>query len=156
MVKILIIAISIMLLSAMINSTISRENTKSIEKIEEIKKDSNIVNIKTLPLNLKNLEYALNHYKVKYPKIVIRQYILETGWGKSYTCKTKNNLFGLTNPRTKNYFEFDHWSESVKGYRDMVQYKYKNGNYYSFLKNLPYAEDPNYINKLKNIKYDIR
>lgn len=155
MVKILIIPI-IILLSVLINSSINKENTKEIKKIERVKKDSNIVDIKSLPLTLKNLEYTLNHYKVKYPKIVIKQYILETGWGKSYTCKTKNNLFGLTNPRTKSYFKFKHWSESVKGYRDMVQYKYKKGDYYSFLENLPYAEDTNYVNKLKNIKYDIQ
>lgn len=109
-----------------------------------------------LPLTIENLLYTLEYYEVKYPDIVVKQYILETGWGKSYTCRTKNNLFGLTNPRNKQYFEFTHWTESVKGYRDMVQYKYRKGDYFTFLLELPYAEDPLYINKLKRIQYDIQ
>ena len=43
-------------------------------------------------------------------------------------------------------------AESVKGYRDMIQYCYKGGDYYEFLRRIPYAEDPNYIYKVKKIE----
>lgn len=123
--------------------------------VEMESKDSRIV-IDTLSFSLKNLDYALQYYNVEHRDIVISQMILETGWGTSYSFRERNNLFGLTNPRTGKYFEFNHWTESVKGYKNSVQYKYEGGDYYKFLKELPYAMDPNYINKLKNIKYDIQ
>lgn len=120
---------------------------------EEIK-ETNKVDIKTLPLTIENLKYVINYYDLKYDSIIISQAILETGWFKSYNCKERHNLFGLYNTRKKEYFKFEHWTESVIGYRDLVQFKFKDGSYYKFLKELPYATDPNYINKIKSIKYD--
>lgn len=49
-----------------------------------------------------------------YPPIVLAQAILETGWFRSSVCLNKHNLFGLTNPRTGKYYEFNHWTESVR------------------------------------------
>lgn len=43
------------------------------------------------------------------------------------------------------------WEESVKAYRDYVQYKYKKGNYYDFLNRIGYAEDKEYIGKVRRI-----
>lgn len=43
------------------------------------------------------------------------------------------------------------WEESIKAYKDYVQYKYKGGNYYNFLDGIEYAEDGEYINKVKQI-----
>lgn len=128
----------------------------SLIKIEkEYKAKKKEIILDTLSFSLQNLDLVLTELGVKHKDIVIKQFILETGWGKSYSFKKRNNLFGLTNPRTKDYFSFDHWTKSVKGYKNSVQYKYKGGDYYEFLKNLPYAEDPKYISKLKHIKYDI-
>ena len=36
-------------------------------------------------------------------------------------------------------------------YRDMIQYRYKDGDYYEWLKKIGYAEDPQYITKVKGI-----
>lgn len=95
---------------------------------------------------------ALEYYGVKYPQIVYAQAILETGHFRSKVYREYNNLFGLYNSKTKSYYKFDHWSESVVAYIDYVQYKYKPPNdYYKFLNELPYATDPNYINKVKEI-----
>lgn len=102
---------------------------------------------------------ALEYYNVQFPQIVYAQALLETGHFTSSVCKKYNNLFGLYNSEIKDYYSFEHWSDSVKAYRDCVQYKYKgNTNYYTFLVNLPYAMDPNYINKIKQLehKYDKR
>lgn len=95
---------------------------------------------------------ALIHYNIKFPEIVYAQAILETGHFKSRVCKKYNNLFGLYNSRTKDYYKFNHWSESVIAYAKYIQYKYREGeDYYNFLSRIGYAEDPLYINKLKVI-----
>ena len=100
---------------------------------------------------------ALEYYDVKHPKIVQAQAILETGNFTSEGCLADNNLFGLYDSKRQRYYSFDHWISSVEAYVSMVQYKYKGGNdkppndYYKFLSDIGYAEDPNYINKLKGI-----
>lgn len=96
-------------------------------------------------LTIPNLYAEIKKNNIKYPKIVLAQAILETGWFKSSVCRNKNNLFGLTNPRTKTYYEFDHWTESVTAYRTKVQYKYKGGNYLLWLRDIGYAEDKGYM-----------
>jgi flagellum-specific peptidoglycan hydrolase FlgJ len=97
---------------------------------------------------------ALDYYGIQYPQIVYAQALLETGHFSSSVCKNYNNLFGLYNSKIKDYYSFDHWSDSVKAYKDFVQYKYKgNTDYYTFLVNLPYATDPNYISKVKQLEH---
>lgn len=44
------------------------------------------------------------------------------------------------------------WEESVKAYKDYVQYKYKGGNYYEFLNRIGYAEDGSYISKVMSLE----
>ena len=76
-------------------------------------------------LTIPNLVEEIRRNGIKYPKIVLAQAILETGWFKSSVCRNKHNLFGLTNPRTGEYYEFSHWTESVRAYYTKVQYRYK-------------------------------
>lgn len=107
--------------------------------------------------NIPELREALKHYGIKHPDVVLAQAILETGWFESNICKKKNNIFGLFNNRKMDFFKFKHWGLSVKGYKDLFQYKYKppdnatDEDYYRFLKKAGYAEDPNYINKVRKI-----
>ena len=96
-------------------------------------------------LTISNLYREIVRNGVLYPEIVLAQAILETGWFRSSLCRDRNNLFGLTNPRTGKYFEFGHWTESVRAYYTKVQYKYKGGNYLLWLRKIGYAEDPNYV-----------
>ena len=102
-------------------------------------------------LTIPNLYAEIIQNGIQHPKIVLAQAILETGWFTSPVCRNKHNLFGLTNPRTGKYFEFDHWTESVRAYYTKVQYKYKGGNYLLWLKNIGYAEDPRYVRSLSRI-----
>lgn len=99
-------------------------------------------------LTIPNLYKEIKRNGILYPKIVLAQAILETGWFRSPLCRHRHNLFGLTNPQTRTYYEFDHWTESVKAYYTKVQYKYKGGNYLLWLRDIGYAEDYNYIRKL--------
>lgn len=119
----------------------SRNSDKSTsQKLSEIKPD------KKLPeLTIPNLYEEILRNGIRHPKIVLAQAILETGWFRSAVCRNKHNLFGLTNPRTGKYYEFGHWTESVRAYYTKVQYRYKGGNYLLWLDEIGYAEDPGYI-----------
>lgn len=102
--------------------------------------------------NNKSVYEACEYYNINNPEIVVAQAILETGHYRSEGCKKDNNLFGLYNSYKREYFKFSHWTESVKAYKNMIQYKQKEGEeYFSFLKRISYAEDSLYNNKLKNI-----
>lgn len=102
-------------------------------------------------LTIPNLYAEIIRNGIRHPKIVLAQAILETGWFTSPVCRNKHNLFGLTNPRTGKYFEFGHWTESVRAYYTKVQYRYKGGNYLLWLRNIGYAEDPRYVRSISRI-----
>ena len=104
-----------------------------------------------MELNIANLAKVMEQYDIKFPKIVMAQCILETGYMSSHVCTEYNNLFGLRRPSDGSYYRFNRWEESVKAYRDYVQYKYKGGDYYAFLKNIGYASDPYYVLRVKEI-----
>ena len=104
---------------------------------------------KALPaLTIPNLYQEIIRNGIRHPKIVLAQAILETGWFRSPLCRNRHNLFGLTNPQTGKYYEFNHWTESVRAYYTKVQYKYKGGNYLLWLRDVGYAEDPRYIREV--------
>lgn len=95
---------------------------------------------------------ALIYFDVQHPHIVYAQAILETGNFTSKVCKENNNLFGLYDSRNKKYYAFNHWSESIIAYINYIQYKYSPPkDYYKFLQDIGYAEDPNYVTKLRII-----
>ena len=111
------------------------------KKTDDITKSENNLPELTIP----NLYKEIIRNGILYPKIVLAQAILETGWFRSSVCRNKHNLFGLTNPRTGKYYEFNHWTESVQAYYTKVQYKYKGGNYLLWLEEIGYSENSNYI-----------
>ena len=107
-------------------------------------------------LNDSILYLALVHYEVKHPKAVLAQAKLESGNYTSKHCRTKNNFLGLYNSRKKEYFKFNHWSECILAYKDMIEYKLREGeDYYQFLDRIGYAENPNYVNQVKQIESNL-
>ena len=112
---------------------------------------------KTLPaLTIPNLYQEIICNGIQHPKIVLAQAILETGWFRSPLCRNRHNLFGLTNPKTGKYYEFNHWTESVRAYMTKVQYRYcqkkqmsqNDVDYLMWLQQVGYAEDPRYVREL--------
>ena len=93
---------------------------------------------------------------IRHPKIVLAQAILETGWFRSPLCRNRHNLFGLTNPKNGKYYEFNHWTESVRAYYTKVQYRYSQKkqinssvvDYLKWLQQIGYAEDIKYVYKI--------
>jgi len=130
-----------------------------------IKKDSDYKNfriyeLQKAELTLDNVKEYLQLSNVSNPIIVLSQFVLETGHGKSYVCKTFNNLFGLRT--STGYIKFTHWTESISsttgkiGYKQLQDKKYKGGCYYSFLVKMKYAEASNYISVLKIIEKQLQ
>ena len=132
----------------------SRNSDRKVSLKTELQKNADDItkSENNLPeLTIPNLYKEIIRNGILYPKIVLAQAILETGWFRSSVCRNKHNLFGLTNPRTGKYYEFNHWTESVRAYYTKVQYKYKGGNYLLWLDKIGYAEDPKYIIAVENV-----
>lgn len=107
-------------------------------------------------LNDSILYLALEHYNIKHPRIVLAQAKLETGNYTSRHCIKGNNLFGLYNSKKKKYFQFNHWSKSIEAYKNMIEYRHRDGeNYYKFLERIGYATSPTYVDKVKQIENDL-
>ena len=115
---------------------------------------------KELPaLTIPNLYQEIIRNGIRHPKIVLAQAILETGWFRSPLCRNRHNLFGLTDPKTGKYYEFNHWTESVRAYYTKVQYRYCQKNqtstsdvdYLKWLQQIGYAKAPMYIQSVKEI-----
>lgn len=112
------------------------------------------------------LEYLNTKYK-GYSDVVLKQFILETGWFKSDRFKKKNNISGMKFPTKRqttaigkdknNYAIFKHWTDSVDDYFMLLQSHIDKGkvitNMYSFLVSIHYCtENSEYIKILKGIK----
>ena len=137
------------------NHNESEENSRNSDRKASLKtevqntaKEKNQAENNLPELTIPNLYKEIIRNGILYPKIVLAQAILETGWFRSSVCRNKHNLFGLTNPRTGKYYEFNHWTESVRAYYTKVQYKYKGGNYLLWLDEIGYAEDPRYVREI--------
>ena len=129
----------------------SRNSDRKVSLKTELQKNADDItkSENNLPeLTIPNLYKEIIRNGILYPKIVLAQAILENGWFRSSVCRNKHNLFGLTNPRTGKYYEFNHWTESVRAYYTKVQYKYKGGNYLLWLDEIGYAEDPRYVREI--------
>ena len=125
------------------------KTSPNLKPIKEV-----LAEAKTLPvLTIPNLYHKIIHNGIRHQKIVLAQAILETGWFRSPLCRNRHNLFGLTNSKTGKYYEFNHWTESVRAYYTKVQYRYgqksrinsSDVDYLKWLRDIGYAEDPRYI-----------
>ena len=76
---------------------------KTSQKSEQVKSNGHLPEL-TIP----NLYTEIKRNGILYPKVVLAQAILKTGWFTSPLCRDRHNLFGLTNPHTGKYYEFDH------------------------------------------------
>ena len=119
---------------------------------DSINKDTTIrknVALDTTKPTDKTVLSELKRQHVSHPHIVLAQAKLESNMGKSDVFKRTNNLFGLR--KGNNYHHFSHWKQSITYYKNHVQSRYRGGDYYNFLADIGYAEDKEYINKLKEI-----
>ena len=106
---------------------------------------------KSHELTLENLMCVMDEVGISNQLFVLAQAVLETGNFGSNVCQNYHNLFGLYDSRNKCYYKFARWEDSVIGYQKFIQYRYKGGNYLSFLRRIGYAEDPRYTSKVAQI-----
>lgn len=100
-------------------------------------------------LNETNVRKELKKHKIPHSDIVLAQAKLESNNFKSKITKTHNNIFGM---KTGNHYtKYAHWSDCIADYKKRISSRYTGGNYYAFLNKINYAEDPNYVNALKEI-----
>jgi hypothetical protein len=105
----------------------------------------------------------LKELNFRFPHIVLAQSKIETGHFKSKMFNENNNLFGMKQATTRintaegtqhGHAYYNTWTESVYDYAfysSTYLHKIKNeSDYFAYLSE-SYAEDPNYITKLKNI-----
>ena len=58
----------------------------------------------------------------------------------------------MYNSKAGQYYNFDHWTNCILAYKNMIEYKQKDGeDYYHFLLRIKYAEDKLYVDKLRNL-----
>jgi uncharacterized FlgJ-related protein len=110
-----------------------------------------------------NLKYQILKFGIKYPRVVYAQAILESNTFKSNIFKVNNNLFGLKKayrrPTTSQNSDLNHayyndWIECVVDYGFyQSQYSGSIRSEEEYLKLLgeSYAEDPHYVERLKQI-----
>ena len=115
--------------------------TELQKKTDDITKSENNLPELTIP----NLYKEIIRNGILYPKIVLAQAILETGWFRSSVCRNTHNLFGLPTPRPGRYSAFNHCPERVRAPYHQAPYKYKGGNYLLWLDEIGYSENSNYI-----------
>ena len=114
-----------------------------------------LISTNCISQTIADVKKELVEQDVYYPQIVLAQSILETGWYKCKNCSLdENNIFGLWHHKKQEYYHYNTWQESIGGYKRGIQYKFFRKDYkdyYEFLKDIGYATDPEYINKLKKI-----
>ena len=109
------------------------------------------------------LAQMLKDLNVKHPHIVMAQSMIETGRWKSQIFLENHNLFGMKEARQRittaggtqsNHAFYNHWRESVYDYA-FYQSSYlrsvrSEADYFQYL-GASYAEDPNYVNAVKQM-----
>lgn len=136
-----------------INSSL--DNMTEYERVIMIKKHDEFSQDKLVEM-LKDLN-------VKFPHIVLAQAKTESGHFKSGIFFENNNLFGMKEAQrrittaegtNRNHAYYNHWRESVYDYA-FYQCRYLSGikseaEYFEYL-GASYAEDTQYVSKLKNM-----
>lgn len=119
-------------------------------------------------LSYHEVYYTIIKNEIKFPNIVFAQSLIETGHFTSDLLHAENNLFGMKYPRSRKttssgmsksgYASYEKWSDSVKDYSLWQKSVLKNKKditeeeYLSLLSRI-YAEDKNYVNKIKWLIY---
>ncbi len=110
--------------------------------------------------SLKDIEKLLIGYNIQYLDIVLAQIRLETGNLSSKLCKSNKNLFGMKYPKKREttaigeqfgHAQYKSYADCISDYALWQKARYKGGDYYTFLKDIGYAQDELYINKLQYI-----
>ena len=132
-------------------------------ELSQYEKNILLLNIKETPFEEKELIQLMKDLNMKFPHIALAQSYIETNRFKSRIFRENNNLFGMKQARQRvntakgtqhNHAYYESWEESVYDYA-FYQCRYLGGikteeEYFRYL-NASYAEDPNYVSKIKSV-----
>lgn len=109
----------------------------------------------------------MDDLNIQHPQIVLAQMKLESGHYQSKLAKTNNNYFGMRHPaqrltvsvKSKNgYAHYRNWAYSILDYalwQRRYAYDLNESDYLTKLSNV-YAEDKNYIEKVKKLRKNLQ
>lgn len=109
----------------------------------------------------------MDDLNMQHPQIVLAQMKLESGHYQSNLAKTNNNYFGMRHPaqrltvsvKSKNgYAHYRNWAYSILDYalwQRRYAYNLSEDDYLTKLSNV-YAEDKNYIEKVKKLRKNLQ
>lgn len=134
-----------------------------IKNLTDLEKEILIVDINSKnDFSQDKLVEMLKDLNVRFPHIVLAQARLESGGYRSRIFKENNNLFGMKQATVRvntalgtqhNHAYYDTWRESVYDYA-FYQTRYLSGakteGEYLYVLGQSYAEDPDYVTKLRN------
>lgn len=141
---------------------------KSAKNRETAKNERSIIQVQTVdtivppPTPLEALR-EIQFHNIKYPMIVWRQILLESEWFKCKDCSYSkyNNPFGfrlrkwVSKENPLGYIPFHDWRAAVVYYKQWQAAFYeenKHKSYYDFLEWIGYAEQHDYVKRLKSIE----
>ena len=162
--KWLVIALGLVLIAIATTSVITMQRLNDVRFISEETKAVILHEAdKMNEFSREKLKAYILELNIKYPYIVLAQAQLETGGFKSQIFKENHNLFGMkvatkrptTNKGEENgHAYYENWRESVVDYAFYSAQYLSNikseAEYFEYLKQ-NYAEDSNYVDKLKEI-----
>lgn len=139
-----------------------------LNKVKYIPQETKVVILReNNKFSKQKLKQMLKDMKVKFPKIVMAQAIVETGNFKSHIFKENNNLFGMklasSRPSTargvlNNHAYYNTWQESVQDYvlfqTAFLREVRTENEYLEYLGS--YAQSPKYRDKVKIIMQKIK
>lgn len=136
--------ITIQLMDTIVKDSVVDNSEKNVKQLScEVSDD-------TLPeLTESNLRNALIEHNIPHHKIVLAQAKLESGNFNSKLTRTHQNIFGMK--KGNRYRRYSHWLECVKDYKKRISSRYTGGDYFSFLRRIGYATNPNYTNLLRRM-----
>lgn len=123
--------------------------------------------VEALEFSEENLKLYMDQINLKFKHIVLAQAMIESGYFTSKIFQENHNMFGMKQAKSRQttnigvnrgHAKYASWQDCVLDYA-LYQARYlgkvkTDEEYYSYLSN-SYAEDPNYIKKVRRLANDI-
>lgn len=114
----------------------------------------------TVRITYDEIKAILKEYDIKHADIVLAQIRLETGNLSSTISRKNKNLFGMKYPRKREttaigeylgHAKYKTYADCIADYAIWQKTNYIEGDYFTFLIEVGYAKDIDYISKLKGL-----
>lgn len=108
--------------------------------------------VEDMPLTDSAIVHELTQMGCVLPTVALAQMKLETGHFRSKICRENKNIAGIRTSKSKHVTGMRNGHCSYNSYRDCLRDYVRIQNRYLASIDGKYAEDPNYIQQIRNIK----